>query len=256
MALRLVGIAARNYGTMMAWGGRWARSGFPTVKICAELAASLAMTDIPDDFINSEVRLPWKAFRLDIPSGLLEDEGGEAAHMMVFQMEGDGDTEWWSSTLMSDGRFLSSQKKHQSMADLARGDGDNLSILCGRLLVGVCLSVTGGARLRRRSNKAKKNAGVRPSDSPEQEYVLGEDIHVSLDLREHVRSMARGHMLLTGVRRLVRGHWRNQPYGPGRSMRRRQWIEPFWRGEEGAPTLVRDHIIEGPITSDPSWPGS
>ena len=35
------------------------------------------------------------------------------------------------------------------------------------------------------------------------------------------------------IRTLVSGHWRNQPYGPERSLRRLQWIEPFWRGPEG-----------------------
>lgn len=34
------------------------------------------------------------------------------------------------------------------------------------------------------------------------------------------------------VRVRVRGHWRNQPHGPGRSLRRLQWIEPFWRGPD------------------------
>jgi len=34
------------------------------------------------------------------------------------------------------------------------------------------------------------------------------------------------------VRVLVSGHWRNQPFGPGRMYRRIQWIEPYWKGEE------------------------
>lgn len=31
---------------------------------------------------------------------------------------------------------------------------------------------------------------------------------------------------------IVRGHWRNQAHGPARSLRRRQWIEPHWKGPE------------------------
>ncbi|RLG45594.1 MAG: hypothetical protein DRN81_01315 [Thermoproteota archaeon] len=30
----------------------------------------------------------------------------------------------------------------------------------------------------------------------------------------------------------VRGHWTNQAYGKGRSLRRRQWIFPYWKGPE------------------------
>lgn len=35
-------------------------------------------------------------------------------------------------------------------------------------------------------------------------------------------------------RYVVRGHWRNQAYGEGRTLRRRQWIEPHWKGSENA----------------------
>lgn len=31
---------------------------------------------------------------------------------------------------------------------------------------------------------------------------------------------------------VVRGHWRNQAYGPQHSLRRRKWIEPYWKGPE------------------------
>jgi hypothetical protein len=37
------------------------------------------------------------------------------------------------------------------------------------------------------------------------------------------------------TRWVVRGHWRNQPYGPERALRRLTWIEPHWKGPEGAP---------------------
>ena len=40
------------------------------------------------------------------------------------------------------------------------------------------------------------------------------------------------------VRHLVRGHWRNQPHGTGRSQRRRQYIEPYIKGPEGAPLIT------------------
>ncbi|HEY6872287.1 MAG TPA: hypothetical protein VI298_06105 [Geobacteraceae bacterium] len=34
------------------------------------------------------------------------------------------------------------------------------------------------------------------------------------------------------VRFVVRGHWRNQPYGPGNSLRRPVWIKPYYKGPE------------------------
>lgn len=40
---------------------------------------------------------------------------------------------------------------------------------------------------------------------------------------------------IRSVRWWVRGHWRSQPYGPRRSLRRPVWIDPHVRGPEGAP---------------------
>ena len=38
---------------------------------------------------------------------------------------------------------------------------------------------------------------------------------------------------------LVRGHWRNVPYGQGRALRRHQWVMPYVKGPEGAPLVNR-----------------
>lgn len=40
----------------------------------------------------------------------------------------------------------------------------------------------------------------------------------------------------------VEGHWRNQAYGPGRTLRRRIWINDFERGPEGAPYRVTKKV--------------
>ena len=42
---------------------------------------------------------------------------------------------------------------------------------------------------------------------------------------------------------VVRGHWRNQAHGPGHTLRRLQWIEPYWKGPEKAIILARSHLI-------------
>lgn len=53
---------------------------------------------------------------------------------------------------------------------------------------------------------------------------------------------------IAGIRRAlahrVRGHWRDQPYGTGRSERRRIWIMPHRRGDEALGSVVRriEHI--------------
>lgn len=44
------------------------------------------------------------------------------------------------------------------------------------------------------------------------------------------------------VRWVVSGHWRDQPYGPERSLRRRQWIPAYVKGPDGAPLLATEKV--------------
>lgn len=41
---------------------------------------------------------------------------------------------------------------------------------------------------------------------------------------------------------VVSGHWRNQPHGPNREQRRRQWIPSYVKGPDGAPLLVPEKV--------------
>jgi hypothetical protein len=53
------------------------------------------------------------------------------------------------------------------------------------------------------------------------------------------------------VRTLVTGHWRMQPYGPKNLLRKRRWIEPFWRGPEDGPVSLKPHILSHDPTNKP-----
>lgn len=41
---------------------------------------------------------------------------------------------------------------------------------------------------------------------------------------------------------IVSGHWRSQPHGPGRSLRRPVWIAPHVKGPDGAPLLTGEKV--------------
>lgn len=41
---------------------------------------------------------------------------------------------------------------------------------------------------------------------------------------------------------VVSGHWRNQPHGPDRAQRRRQWIPAHIKGPDGAPLLATERV--------------
>lgn len=41
---------------------------------------------------------------------------------------------------------------------------------------------------------------------------------------------------------VVQGHWRDQPHGPERALRRRQWIPAYIKGPDGAPILATERV--------------
>ena len=54
------------------------------------------------------------------------------------------------------------------------------------------------------------------------------------------------------VRFPVRGFWREQPYGQGRSLRKRTWIKRHWRGPEDAPVRIRPAVTKVEKPTDPT----
>ncbi len=46
------------------------------------------------------------------------------------------------------------------------------------------------------------------------------------------------------VRFVVRGHWKQQPFGPGNSLRRLHWIKPYYKGPEVAALVNKPYIVK------------
>ena len=70
-------------------------------------------------------------------------------------------------------------------------------------------------------------------------FLVGSDVTITPEMRDIARTEGTGSQSLRW-RTLVRGHWRNQAYGPAHSLRQRKWIEPHVRGNE-LPTQVVGH---------------
>jgi hypothetical protein len=86
-----------------------------------------------------------------------------------------------------------------------------------------------------RTGKAPRPGRTRPGD-----------LITMVDLRpmreEHVtRDPASGRVYHSRWR--VRGHWARQPYGPGQSLRKTIYREPYIKGPAGAPLLVSDTVM-------------
>lgn len=129
-----------------------------------------------------------------------------------------------------------------------------------RLAASVCLLIQDSG-LQKWSEPAKKRKINSRWRSPNQlpqtaEYVVGADVKVSIDCRETVSHYLLGERSsLPKFQWLVRGHWRWQACGPKMADRRRRFIEPYWKGPDKAPILVKLHVVEAAENTDESSEG-
>lgn len=73
-------------------------------------------------------------------------------------------------------------------------------------------------------------------------FVVG--THVTIDKRLKGDTHATGTGRTPSVASYVRGNWRNQAHGPQHSLRRLQWIEPFWRNLQAEAVSQKTYIVE------------
>lgn len=52
-----------------------------------------------------------------------------------------------------------------------------------------------------------------------------------------------GRGLLAAIRFIVRGHWRNQPCGPGLTERKLIWVKPYYKGPDMAEMVNRPYVV-------------
>jgi hypothetical protein len=80
-------------------------------------------------------------------------------------------------------------------------------------------------------------------------YELGRDVKLERNLRDASRAFCISGQKPEGwvlaKRFVVRGHWKQQPHGPGRAQRKMIFVEPYWKGPADAPAMARAHVLEG-----------
>lgn len=206
-----------------AWYALWLRSSFARLEVGHRLAAALCCTDVPPEL---EVHAPWKAWSLIVPEGLLE-------HWQIARVWCVGTD--WIATVQKDGK-------------LTPPVGGVVGDMVRSLIRGACLAISDPAEHRKPGtqkpqSKHGKHRETGAPDFEEARFLLSKP--VSIDLREHVAAAASGRAhSAPKVQFLVRGHWREQVHGPKRALRKRIWIEPFWKGPEEARILLRSHALE------------
>lgn len=248
--------------TSLWWAARWAQSAFPVINMYdARFAATLCTSTVPPELVDM-VRAPFRAFLIRVPRDLIsiDSTNGGLEDVRFIQahehFDEDGDRVWslviCGSVSMIDRTCIPTREMCiatdpdefdlPSLVEMTKIDKRALH-MASRLVIGVCMSFDsdGGARPMSGDRKSLRKRGT--MFPTKHEYIIGRP--VKIDARGHVRNY-----VINGTKRgpqvtqtLVRGHWKNQPHGTGRIDRKFIHIEPYWRGPEDAPIVVRPHVI-------------
>jgi hypothetical protein len=204
----------------------WRLAAFARLEVGHKLAASFCLTDVPTEL---EVRAPWPAWSLLIPDGLFPCQ---CARVWVHGTEP-------VFLVRKDGSFSIAREDEDSPAhrDAIRS-----------LIRACCLALTDREQFRKenrhRPTARAKSQRQGPPDFEQDRYLLSTP--VTVDVRPHLLEV------LSGAKRgghptvqfLVRGHPKMQAHGPRHSLRKPIWVEPFWKGPEGARVLLRTHKVK------------
>jgi hypothetical protein len=244
---------------------RWARYGMPSVRLTPVQACALALSDMTEEQLR-EVRPPWPVFMLHAGDAFVADEACARFTLAVrwnTRAVAARDGQWDTATHMDDGGVI--WRFHQSADYLFGGHGNNLlfedsgglsrqeermSVVVGRTILNLCEVLSNKEGVLCKAKDRKKGDKKRPVTGMGLMRDLA--LPVKVDMRQHVRDYLSSTIeRVYKVRWVVRGHWRKQVCGVGRSERKRRWIEPYWKGPEKGTRIVREHQVTDAVVGLP-----
>lgn len=232
----------------LCFAAKWADAGFPKI-VCGshKYAAALMCTNAS---LEADIVLPWKAFSVSVPNGLLAKGDTTFTHVRVWSFGSNwhmevvderGQTMWLtrlnaSDLLMSD-RWCDSETSGDWSSE-----SDRISSLARRLVVGCLATIQHTNNFKDRGLALREWTAGRTGPPKHRIVVVGAPIRV--DVRSAVAAYIAGRRGgVPSVQTLVRGHYKRQVIGVGRSGRKVIWVEPYWRGPEDAPILARPYKV-------------
>lgn len=250
--------ADRAHGLQWLWGAKWLDSGRAQIVMGHKYAAALMSSAVLES-IREDMVIPWKAFAVEIPSGVLDFGDLSYRRVTVASYEGlpfgcivglrghraDGGVAWFSriahdaATLFftKGGEFLDDPSKVKDLEFKERA-----MQLAVRLVTGCLYTMQHTDNFRAKEYAGRERHEGRHGPPPHRVYFIGKPM--SLDCRPAVTHYLAGHKTAPpSVQSIVRGHYKRQVIGIGRAGRKVIWVEPYWRGPEEAPILTRPYHV-------------
>jgi hypothetical protein len=249
---------------------KWIHCGCPKLVTDAKYAAAMMCTKVTTG-LSEDIIIPWKAFRVDLPPGLLSFGEYTYDHIRLASfddraaliLEGqrpataaDPPGEEWIHSgitrMASDMATLLLDDEAESF-DISEGlavgrkDADpklRTLRLAVRLVVGLLYTMQHTAHFKSQPKSLNDSRrSLRTGPPGHRTIFVGKPI--ALDVRPAVRQFCgAGKGGAPSVQTLVRGHYKRQVVGVARGGRKVIWVEPYWRGPEDAPILARPHMVK------------
>lgn len=271
----------REYVHGMHSAARWAQFGFNVFDLTADFAASLLLTEPAPLDPEHELHLPFPCFFIRLPPGIVpmfahgEQHWAEGIWCHRFtghHLEHGPRTDFFRWTAERKGLVVWKDRFPRNLEDPVdqsvynlTWDGDpptvpednvtaDRALRIIRNLV-AWLDATGGLdaqarplppKLKKKVSKDKRRAvdgGVWP-----RVWLFGQNVKLRPELRKMASefALAQSAHAPSGwkvrVKHVVRGHFKFQAHGEGRELRKRIWVEPYWRGPDGAAAWA--HLYE------------
>ena len=240
----------------------WVDNACARLETSHRYASALMCTSAEREIVD-EIELPWKAFALTIPSGLVEYPCvGFKSGMRRFREVRIATIPFWSDVhTVSSVAYLRAVDEENgclrvtadTVADLlfedspevngadptfysdqfaAHQDVDRRALtMMKRLVVGLLLAFVHTDNFRDRLYGEKGVVDPREGKPAHRVILFGRPLDV--DCRSAVREFLIGRRRgLPSVQTLVRGHQKRQVIGVGRTGRKVIWVEPYWRGRK------------------------
>jgi len=243
--------------SLYAFAAKWAHCGYPSIVTDHKFARALMCTKIEPEFAN-DIHVPGDAFLVQIPNDILisQDKKFQWTTIVVARfdygamfllMDDDlGNFQWiWGNSDIGFGVIFKDGDDIPFDAGNETVHNRKNVLLARRLVAGLLLAMNDQCNFRTKSFPAKTKHG---RNEPEHRVAfVGRPI--SVDCKKEIESFLSSNQDsshgMPSVQVLVRGHHKRQVVGIHRSGRRIIWVQPYWRGPEDAPILVRPHRIGG-----------
>jgi hypothetical protein len=244
-------IQANKYGAELnlAFARFWHDTGKNNFAVSPDLAYALSVTD---PLKNQNIKFPFSTFVISLPDGIIPDvsqiwltnsiPAKDQTSNIVSMITHNHKNDTTSYRCFNHVDFESPHDFALTHVDYIKDDTlQKRHNTCQRIAYNFIMWLTNNKHdcTLLKISKPLTPKQIKLFKTLPKEWVVGRNVKISRELKQVAEALIIGTgNPVTGIspqiRFMVRGHFRKQPCGPQRTLRKLLWIEPFMKGPEGA----------------------